>query len=175
MTYYSGWNVHVLSPADQLLVTLMKLCCNVADIDIAFQFQISAAAVRNVTHTWISLLHEVLYVGIMVKNVIPSRAKNQGCLPAAFVGFRACRVVLDCTEVQVAIPTAMDKQRATFFHYKQRNTFKAPVGFAPNRVMTFSSNLYPGCTSDREIVLHSKVLNQMNSLDMVIVDKGYLI
>ena len=69
----------------------------------------------------------------------------------------------------------MDEQNVTFSHYKQRNTFKALVGVASSGVVTFCSDLYPGCISDKEIVQYSGVLKQMVPGDMVIADKGFLI
>ena len=63
--YYGGWNVLLLSPADQLLMTLVKVRCYFSIIDSECRFQVSAATVRNVTRTWLSILHEVLLVGLM--------------------------------------------------------------------------------------------------------------
>jgi hypothetical protein len=42
-------------------------------------------------------------------------------------------------------------------------------------VITFVSELYPGSASDKEIVRHSKVLEQMVPGDLVLADKGFLI
>jgi len=59
-------------------------------------------------------------------------------------------------------------------HYKQRNTFKALIGVAPNGAITFCSELYPGSTSDKQTVVHSHILNQMVGGDLVLADKGFL-
>ena len=69
----------------------------------------------------------------------------------------------------------MENQCSTFSHYKQRNTFKGLEGVAPNGVITFVSDLYPGSVSDKEIVRHSGILEQMAPGDLILADKGFLI
>ena len=174
-SYYGDWAVKSVITEDQLLLTLMKLRNNFSLLDLGVRFGVSNATVLNITQTWIHLLHEVLYEGILVAGGIPSVAKNQSSLPSSFATFKNCRIVLDCTEVQVAIPSQMDQQSATYSHYKHRNTFKALVGVAPNGVVVFVSKLYPGSSSDKVVVEHSRVLDQTVPGDLVIADKGFLI
>jgi len=107
---------------------------------------------------------------------IPTRQKNMLCVPGCFETFNGARITLDCTEIQCAVPrSSMSDQSATFSHYKQRNTFKALIGVAPNGTITFVSELYPGSVSDKQIVLHSKVLDQMQPGDLILADKGFLL
>ena len=174
--YHLGWQVDCLELNDQLLLTLMKLKCNFTHTDLATRFGISKETVRNITTTLICFLHTFLFEGIMGRVGIPSQLKNQGCLPASFSTFSNCRIILDCTEVQIAVPrSSMSKQKHTFSHYKQRNTFKALVGVAPNGCITFVSSLFPGSVSDKEIVRHSGILQQLVPGDMVLADKGFVI
>lgn len=49
------------------------------------------------------------------------------------------------------------------------------VGVAPNDVVTFLIDLYPGTISDKEIMLHSCVQDKMEAGDLVLADKGFLI
>nr|CAH7749502.1 unnamed protein product [Callosobruchus chinensis] len=106
---------------------------------------------------------------------IPSRNKNKLCMPTCFNNFTNCRVILDCTEIHCIQPKNMEKQRATYSSYKHRNTLKALIGAAPNGVITYASNLYPGSVSDKKIVPHSGILDQLKAGDLVIADKGFLI
>ena len=173
--YYCGWTVKVLPLADQLLMTLMKLRCNFSALDLAVRFDVSTATVTNVTRTFIKLLHELIFEGMMMHCGLPSLRKAKSSLPECFRPFQNCRIVLDCTEVQIAIPGLMANQCSTFSHYKQRNTFKALVGVAPNGSIIFASELFPGSVSDKEIVRHSGVLETLKPGDMVMADKGFLI
>ena len=133
--YYLGWRVESIKLADQLLVTLMKLCLNPKHIDLAQWFNTSETSVTNITLTWITALHQLLHQQIMMKKGIPSTKKNQACL-SCFSSFSGCRIIIDCTEVMCAIPTAMDQRSATFSHDKHCNTFKALVEVALNGVIT---------------------------------------
>ena len=175
INYHRGWNVCAISREDQLLVTLMKLRLNLSYIDIGVRFNLSDGSVSNIVTTWISVLNKVLAVGMM-GNQIPSVAKNQLCLPGSFHSFSNCRIVLDCTEVQCAqVRDDMAIQKETFSNYKSRNTFKALVGVAPNGVITYVSNLYPGSRSDKAIVQHCGIVSQLVPGGLVLADKGFLI
>ena len=172
---FFDWKVIAISRKDQLLLTLMKLRLNLSYIDLGVRFNLSDRTVSNIVNTWISVLDEVLVKGMM-GNKIPSVAKNQLCLPGSFHNFSNCRIVLDCTEVQCAqVRDDMSVQKETFSNYKSRNTFKALVGVAPNGVITYVSNLYPGSRSDKAIVQHCGILNQLAPGDLVLADKGFLI
>ena len=52
---------------------------------------------------------------------------------------------------------------------------KALIGVAPNGCITYVSQLYPGSTSDKEIVKHSGILQHLAPGDMVLADKGFVI
>lgn len=173
MAYFDGWPVQSVSAADQLLLTLMKLRHGYAHIDLATRFNITRTTVRNIVNTYIHVLHDILFKQFMQQ--IPSRAKNQLSTPACFEAFPNARITLDCTEVWIEIPKSMSDQNLTYSSYKGRNTFKGLVGVAPNGSITYLSSLYPGSVSDKEIVKHSKVLQQMEPGDMVLADKGFLI
>ncbi|KAG5869349.1 hypothetical protein JTB14_009963, partial [Gonioctena quinquepunctata] len=63
----------------------------------------------------------------------------------------------------------------TYSSYKHRNSSKGLVRVAPNRLVTFLSILYPGLTSDENIVMHCRILDEMESGDLILADKGLLI
>ncbi|VEN35545.1 unnamed protein product [Callosobruchus maculatus] len=173
LKYYHGWTVTVISKIDQLLLTLMKLKLNLLNEDLAVRFNICSKTVANIFFTWLYALHEVLFKKFMDK--IPSRNKNKLCMPTCFNNFTNCRIILDCTEIYCIQPKNMEKQRATYSSYKHRNTLKVLVGVAPNGVITYASELYPGSVSDKKIVRHCGILDQLEAGDLIIADKGFLI
>ena len=173
-SYYCGWSVSSISQQDQLFLTLLKLRCNFSHKDLGVRFSVSPSTITYITITWINVLHEVLYVGLL-KDKIPSVSKNRMCLPSCFSNFSNCRIILDCTEIQCEVPNNMESQSATFSHYKQRHTFKGLIGVAPNGEITYASGLFPGSTSDKQIVRHCGILNLMEPGDLIIADKGFLI
>ena len=87
--------------------------------------------------------------------------------------FTSCRIVVDCTDIEIAAPSLMSLQNATYSNYRGMNSFKVLVGVAPNAVITYVSKLYPGSISDKEIVKQSGLLNHMASGDLILADKGF--
>lgn len=172
--YHLNWNVESISKIDQILLTLMKLRNNFPHFDLAVKFNCSKGTVSNVVVTWINVLHAILFTKCMGN--IPTRDKNQKCLPGAFKSFPNCRIIIDCTEVYTVVSRqSMNIQRDIYSSYKNRNTWKALVGIAPNGVVTFVSRLFPGSTSDKMITLNSGLLEKLVPGDLIIADKGFLI
>ena len=173
IVYYSGWKVESINFEDQIFITLMKLRQNYTNLHLAQLFSCSVATIANVVTTFIHVLHVILFHDIMT--TIPSRQKNVLCAPSSFSEFTSCRIVIDCTDVEVAAPGLMSLQNATYSSYRGMNSFKVIVGVAPNAVITFVSKLYPGSISDKAIVEQSGLLNHLVPGDMVLADKGFLI
>ena len=57
--------------------------------------------------------------------------------------FTSCRIVVDCTDTEIAAPSLMSQQNATYSNYRGMDSFKVIVGVAPNAVITYVSKLYP--------------------------------
>ena len=75
----------------------------------------------------------------------------------------------------MAAPGLMSQQNATYSSYRGMNSFKVIIGVAPNAVITYVSNLYPGSISDKAIVQQSCLVNHFSAGDMILADKGFLI
>lgn len=172
-SYCHGWVPEIIPKRDQFLLTLMKLKMNLKHFDLSQRFQCSEATVSNIFRTFVLVMYEILFKKLMRK--IPSREKNRKCLPNAFLSCSSCRIVLDATEVMSDKPIQMLFQRETFSAYKHYNTWKALIGVAPNGIVTYVSDLYPGSTSDKKIVEHCGVIEQLVPGDLVIADKGFVI
>ncbi|ESO85262.1 hypothetical protein LOTGIDRAFT_96841, partial [Lottia gigantea] len=54
-------------------------------------------------------------------------------------------------------------------------TLKCLVGIAPTGAITFLSDVYEGCISDKEITIRSGLAELLNPGDLVIADRGFLI
>uniref|UniRef100_A0A6P7GGC3 Uncharacterized protein LOC114342190 n=1 Tax=Diabrotica virgifera virgifera TaxID=50390 RepID=A0A6P7GGC3_DIAVI len=173
LNYYEKWQVTSLPKIDQMLMTLMKLRLNLPHEDLAIRFNCSTATVTNTLMTWIYALHEVLFKHLMDK--IPSRAKNQISLPTVFLSCRNCRIILDCIEVHTETPTSSQQQQLTDSSFKDCNTWKVLVGVAPNGVVTYVSSAYAGPASNRGIVEHCGILDQMGYGDVIVADKDFLL
>ena len=119
-------------------------------------------------------MHELLFKNILMKTY-PSINKIRKAAPSRFSEFPNCRMVVDCTEVQIEIPKEMDKQRATYSSYKSKNTFKVLIGICSNGYISFVSNMFPGSLSDKQIFLKLGVIRYFQTGDLILADKGFLI
>ena len=69
----------------------------------------------------------------------------------------------------------MSQQNDTYSSYRGMNYFKVLIGVAPNGLLTYSSSLYPGSLSDKEIVQQSGLLNHLVPGDLILADKRFII
>ena len=174
--YHHGWTVEIarIKLEDQIFLTLMKLRQNYTNLHLAQLFGCSETTVSNIIMTFIHVLHKLFVEDIMAK-ICPSRFKNQVSAPVSFVHFSNCRMVIDCTDFEIAVPKQMDKQRATYSSYRSKNTFKALIGVSPNGVINYMSKLYAGSVSDKAIVQNCGILALFEPGDLILADKGFLI
>ena len=173
INYFAGWRVQSISFEDQIFITLMKVRENYTNLHLAQLFNCSASTIANIVTTFIHVLHSILFTDLMTS--IPSRDKNKLTAPSSFSQFGSCRVVIDCTDIEIATPGLMSQQNATYSNYRGMHSFKVIVGVAPNGVITYVSKLYPGSISDKAIVQQSGFLNHLTAGDMVLADKGFVI
>ena len=136
-------------------------------------FSCSVGTISNIVITFVHVLHRLLFDDLM--RVIPSRNKSKLCSPSSFSEFSSCRIIIDCTDIEVATPSLMSQQNVTYSSYRGMNSFKVLTGVAPNGVLTYISNLYPGSISDKEIVQQSGLLRHFVPGDLILADKGFLI
>lgn len=173
INYFAGWRVESISFEDQIFITLMKVRQNYTNLHLAQLFNCSISTIANIVTTFIHVLHSILFTDLMTS--IPSRDKNKLSAPSSFSQFGFCRIVIDCTDIEIATPALMSQQNATYSSYRGMHSFKVIVGVAPNGVITYVSNLYPGSISDKAIVQQSGFLNHLTTGDMVLADKGFVI
>lgn len=173
INYFGGWKVESIIFEDQIFITLMKVRLNYTNLHLAQLFNCGVATIADVITTFIHVLHDILFKDIMTS--IPSRDKNKLSAPSSFSQYGSCRIVIDCTDIEVAAPKLMSQQNATYSSYRGMLSFKVIVGVAPNAVITYVSMLYPGSISDKAIVQESGLLKHLNPGDMILADKGFLI
>lgn len=67
------------------------------------------------------------------------------------------------------------KTNNSCFTISADHTAKFLVGTTPSGVVGFGSKAYPGMTTDKEIIMATKILDQLEVGDNVMADKGFLI
>lgn len=102
--YFLNWEVieEKISKKNQMVIALMKLKLNPTNFELATWFGCSEQTIRNVFMTWLHVLHKFLFLECMKD--VPPREMNLLSLPACFASFPNCRMIIDCTEIQIDVP-----------------------------------------------------------------------
>lgn len=168
--YPSGcvMSVRVLTPANEFLLTVVKLRRNMINKELAFKFDISEPLVSRIFITWINFL----YCQFKELNIwVPFQTANQN---AKFKG-RKCTstVIIDCTEIKIDQPKNPVSQQLTYSTYKSCNTLKVLVGISSMGSITFVSDSYGGSISDRCLFEKCGLYNLLERNDIVLADRGF--
>ncbi len=94
-----------------------------------------------------------------ITTAIPSRHKNSLYSPLSLGQFTSCRIIIDCTDIEVAKPGLMSHQNGTYSSYKGMNFFKVIIGVAPNAVIKHLLVNFMRGLSQKSIVKHSGLIN----------------
>ena len=154
-------------------MTLVKLRLNHDYRDLSVRFGVSVSTANWIVNSLLPALHAVVFQSVMKE--VPSQDQNKDSLPICFLSFTNCRMVIDCTEMKCQGPKNFAKQKKIFSNYKHYTSLKLLLGIGPNGGGVFCSSLYPGSTSDKKIVEHSRVLKHFEAGDLILADKGFLI
>jgi len=120
INYFQNWKVSNISFEDQIFITLMKLRQNYTNLHLSQLFSCSVGTISNIVLTFVHVLHDLLFKDIMTS--IPSRDKNKLSSPSSFSQYTSCRIVIDCTDIEVATPSLMSLQNATYSSYRSMNS-----------------------------------------------------
>lgn len=157
---------------DQLLLVLMKLKLNLTNFDLAIRFNICPTQVSRILKKCVPVM--AAKFKFLIK--WPGKGTILKNLPRSFrPKFRACRVIIDCTEVFIQRPSNLDTRAKTYSNYKNHNTMKFLVGITPYGAISFLSKCYGGRISDKELTAKSGFYNKLEYGDLVMADRGFLI
>ena len=150
-------------------MVLVGLRCGLLEVDIAHRFSISQSQVSRIWTTWLSFL----YHRLRALPIWPSREYIHQAMPVCFKeNYPKTRVIIECTEIYIEMPTSFRSQSATFSSYKHHNTAKGLLGISPAGYPTFVSKLYVGWSSDKKVTRDCGILILLEPGD-VMADQGF--
>ncbi|KAJ8676019.1 hypothetical protein QAD02_011805 [Eretmocerus hayati] len=104
----------------------------------------------------------------------PKRELVQATMPECFKAhFANTRVVIDCTEFRIEIPSDLDNRVWCYSHYKHGFTGKVLIGITPSGFISFVSKVAGGRKSDSQITIDSGLIKLLEEGDTVLADKGF--
>ena len=136
-------------------------------------FGVATSTVSRIFTAWVNFM----YLKFAQINIWPSREVITKTITEVFKDkYPSTRVIIDCTEIKCEMPSSLLLNTELFSSDKNHTTLKGLIGIAPNGAVTFTSQLYTGSISDREIVIRSGFLAQeFSDGDSVMADKGFTI
>ena len=159
-----------LDPELECFVFLSILRRGFQQLDLAYRLNVSQPSISRIFTTWLQLAHDQLVqVPIWL-----SQSSVRERMPEWFrEHFPRTRVILDCTEFFIEMPSSFRAQSETYSSYKHHNTAKALIAIAPHGAIMFASPLYGGKQSDKAIVRHCGILDLLEPGDQVMADRGF--
>lgn len=145
---------------DEILLTLMKLRHNYYYRSLEMLFDVSNRIVPKIVNFWVNHI----YVLLKSVNFWATKCKRSD---------EEYDIIIDCTEIPIEKSNDPVIQQATYSQYKSTNTFKVLVGCTEYGAVTYVSDVYGGCISDRRIIEESGFLNLLQKNNYVLADRGF--
>lgn len=171
--YVTSTSTTVLTPFNQLLLTLVKLRLNLNFKDLGFRFKVSRSTASTYFQNVIHVLYERLKILIIWPEGEIAKANIPSCFKEAFQD--KTTVIIDCFEVFIEKPENYLTQQQCWSNYKHHHTVKFLIGITPQGTICYISKGWGGRTSDKQMVELGNFLNFIKPGDVVLADRGFLI
>lgn len=170
-----------LALKEQLLLVLCRLRNGFHLKDLAFRFNISSQVVSVTFNSWIQFMYKKLgYLSLW-----PHREVIMNNMSSQFkADFPNTLAIIDCTELKTETPSSLSAQSQLYSEYKSSTTLKALVVTDSRGSFMFSSPLFTGSISDKEICEKGGFFDVLKDLlkegfiqegDSIMADKGFRI
>ena len=164
-------NRAVLSPFQEMVLTLMRLRLNLTMNNFSYRFNISRSTTSSVVLKWTN----VIFVRLRPLIMWPGREEIISTTPISFRQYLKTKVavIIDCFEISINKPSNLKACNATCSQYKHHNTINFLISISLQGVITFISKALGSRTSDKYLTENSKFLNNLLPGDVVLVGSGF--
>ncbi|OXU16250.1 hypothetical protein TSAR_010167 [Trichomalopsis sarcophagae] len=166
----SSVNNFKVSKKDKLFIFLVKVKTGLTFSAIGVLFSVHRVTISRI---FFSMLEELTTV---TADLVfwPTKDVVQGTMPKCFYpDYSNTRVIIDCTEFKIEVPSTVDNRVFTYSHYKKGFTAKVLIGITPGGFISFRSKVAGGRKSDSQITIESGLIDLLENGDTVLADKGF--
>ncbi|XP_034039398.1 uncharacterized protein LOC117522125 [Thalassophryne amazonica] len=162
-----------LTPFQQLLLTLMKLRLGIPLQYLSYAFKVQDATVQRTFSDVIHILN-VKFVPLIL--FWPEREQIRRTMPYVFkAAFPKCASIIDCFEVLIEKPAASHAKSLQHPHDKSHNSMKYLISVTPQGFVSFVSQGWAGCTSNRLLTERCGYLRNLEAGDTVLAHRDFSI
>ena len=155
---------------DELLLYLCRLRLNLLEKDLSYRFGVCQSLVSDLVITWGIHINKILS---MIDWWVPKENLPQFCPKHLLDQWPTTVAILDCTAAPTECPSNLELQRILWSEYYHMHCFKFLVSISLFGHINFVSKLFPGSTTDVDMVDKSDILERLSPGDNVMVDKGF--
>lgn len=156
-----------ITPLNRFFLTLIRLREKKTYFELSLMFETTIKQVSNIFLTWIRFM-KLQWDKI---SQWPSKDLVKFYAPHDFkTKYPRVRIILNGTEIPIKKPTA---QQSNFSHYKNKNTVKDLFGSTTGGLYSYTSEVYGGSASDRQLVERSDLSKKLEPGDSVMADKDF--
>lgn len=162
--------VRKMTIANRVLVFLCKMKTGLDYSALGVLFSVHRTTISRV------FIETLQYLTAATQNFImwPNKTVIQATMPSSFKpDYKDCRIIIDCTEFSIEMPSTVESRVYTYSHYKHQFTVKVLIACSPSGLIVFKSPCYGGRTSDTQVTIDSGLLDKLGHGDLVLADKGF--
>ncbi|XP_063528978.1 uncharacterized protein LOC134740463 [Cydia strobilella] len=161
---------YMVSEKDRLLLFLMKMKLGVTFSALSVLFGIHRTTVSRIFCSYVE------EIAAATSNLVfwPNKNAVEQTMPECFrPEYSNTRVIIDCIEFPIEVPSSVDNRVLCYSHYKKGFTAKVLIGITPGGFISFKSKVSGGRKSDSQITVESGLVDYLENGDIVLADKGF--